>query len=271
MGRSTSQRGPCRDRRPRPATQRRQLSTLPRRVDAGGAGKRDDDASLLVGPLLRYADETCATIWVETDRPVLVDGRRRRRPSPRRRGASTATTTRSSASTTWRRARRTSTGRARRPPSGRPPDSAFPPSVIRAIDPDAPVPPRLRELPALGSARRGAPRDARRRRPRRAGRPDGGRRPRHVARRPAAASATRCTPTSPPTRSSTRLRAADRDDATPRSPTRSRTSRSTRGCTTRRGRRPPSVGCCRPSRPACCSTTTTSATTGTRRCRGGGR
>ena len=58
--------------------------------------------------------------------------------------------------------------------------------------------------------------------------------------------------------------------ATRTSSTRSRTSRSTPGSTTRRGRRPPCVGCCRRSRRGCCSTTTTCATTGTRRCRGAG-
>jgi PhoD-like phosphatase len=36
-------------------------------------GEMSHHASLLVGPLLRYADETCATIWVETDRACRVD------------------------------------------------------------------------------------------------------------------------------------------------------------------------------------------------------
>ena len=30
------------------------------------------EPTLLVGPLLRYADEQCATIWVETDRSCVV-------------------------------------------------------------------------------------------------------------------------------------------------------------------------------------------------------
>jgi hypothetical protein len=109
---------------------------------------------LLVGPLLRYADETCATIWVETDRPcdVTVD----------------IGTTRFSAPT-WsvhghhyalvrveHLAPRTAneyTVSLDGSPVWPPPDSAFPPSVIRAVDPDAAF--RL----AFGSCRRSDPLD----------------------------------------------------------------------------------------------------------------
>ena len=140
------------------------------------------------------------------DRPRVLGRRRHRRRSlhDAARGASTATTTRSSASTTSAPCTRERVrGRARRPPRVAAAGSEFPPSVIRAIDPDAPVPPRVRELPPIRPARRGALRHHRRRRPRRARRPDGAQR--RTTRGPTrcCSSATRCTPTSPPTRSST--------------------------------------------------------------------
>ena len=124
---------------------------IPTNVPAAGESGRPD---LLVGPLLRYVDETRATIWVETDRPcvveVVADGHRH-------------------AATTWgvhghhyALVRVEDLG-----PSaviaysveldGSPvwpaPDSPFPPSVIRTVDPDAPF--RL----AFGSCRRSAPFD----------------------------------------------------------------------------------------------------------------
>jgi PhoD-like phosphatase len=112
------------------------------------------DASLLVGPLLRYADETCATLWVETDRPCSVEVTV---------GADVFR------AATWsvhghhyalvvvdrlvRRAANaysvTLNGHPVWPPDG----SELPPSVIRAIDPDAPY--RL----AFGSCRRSDPLD----------------------------------------------------------------------------------------------------------------
>ncbi len=113
-----------------------------------------DRPSLLVGPLLRYADQRCATIWVETDRAcavtVAVGGDR-------------------FAARTWsvhghhyalveidKLTPRTANeytvaldGHQVWPPE----QSEFPPSVIRAIDHDAPF--RL----AFGSCRRADPLD----------------------------------------------------------------------------------------------------------------
>ena len=113
-----------------------------------------DDASLLLGPLLRYADDTCATIWVETDRACAVavavgDDRFTTRTWSLhghhyalvhidRLAPSTANeyTVDLDERRVW-------------PPA----DTSFPPSVIRAIDPDAPF--RL----AFGSCRRSDPLD----------------------------------------------------------------------------------------------------------------
>jgi hypothetical protein len=119
------------------------------------AGTRtSDDAALLVGPLLRYADQRRATIWVETDRACVVgvtvgddafDARtwsvhghhyalvRVDELTPRRANEYTVAL---DGYRVW-------------PPDG----SEFPPSVIRTIDPDAPF--RL----AFGSCRRSDPLD----------------------------------------------------------------------------------------------------------------
>ena len=113
-----------------------------------------DDASLLVGPLLRYADDTAATIWVETDRTCAVavvvgderfstrtwsvHGHHYALVRIERRAPSTASeyTVELDHRRVW-------------PPS----DTSFPPSVIRVIDPDAPF--RL----VFGSCRRSDPLD----------------------------------------------------------------------------------------------------------------
>ena len=99
------------------------------------------DASLLVGPLLRYADETCATIWVETDRAVLGRGRHRRRLVPSRHVERPRPPLRARpTSTVSPRARRTSTrsrwtattcGR-RMDPSSRPASSAPSTPMLRS-------------------------------------------------------------------------------------------------------------------------------------------
>ena len=229
---------------------------------------------LLLGPLLRYVDEQRATIWFETDRPGRVEVLVRRRVAPSRRhlDACTATTTPWSASTRCAPNSRTSTAststgrRCGRPRLG------VPAQRDPHTDPDAPF--RL----AFGSCRRsatvrpGAPRRARRRRAGRAGRADGRRARRRVARH-LLLLGDQVYADDPSDEIVARLREAHSADDAARSRgarRRSRTSRSTRGCTTRRGRRPRSAGCCRPCRAACCSTTTTCATTGTRRCRGVG-
>ena len=142
------------------------LAARPRRPVCGSAApaRLPDRCVLLpttvrrhcvLGPLLRYVDESRATIWCETDRPCEVDvltgaapppradverpraplrARARRGPAAVRRRRSTRSS--STASTVWPLA-----------------DSAFPPSVIRTPDPDAPF--RL----AFGSCRRSAPFD----------------------------------------------------------------------------------------------------------------
>jgi PhoD-like phosphatase len=112
------------------------------------------DPTLLVGPLLRYADEQCATIWVETDRScvvsVVLGADRFTAPTWSVHGHHYALV-----------------GIDRLAPCRAnvysvmlddhevwpPRDSAFPPSVIRAIDPSAPF--RL----AFGSCRRSDPLD----------------------------------------------------------------------------------------------------------------
>ena len=132
---------------------------------------------------------------------------------------------------------------------------------------------RLRKLSPLGSVRSRASGRARRRRTGSRWPSAWSRRRRRSGLSSCCCSVTRSTPTIRPTRSSlacVRRILRTRQARCRRPPRRSRTSRSTPGCTTRRGRRQRCAGCFRPCRAACSSTTTTSATTGTRPCRGVG-
>jgi PhoD-like phosphatase len=93
-------------------------------------------AELILGPLLRYVDETEATVWVETDEPCEVEILGRRDRTFRVEGHDYALV----------RLRDLEPGSAHEyevrlndqrawPPS----DSGFPPSVLRTIDPSGPV------------------------------------------------------------------------------------------------------------------------------------
>ena len=112
------------------------------------------DAALLVGPLLRYADETCATIWVETDRACSVavhigDDTFRADTWCVHDHHYALVRIDHLAPCTASEYRVALNDHAVWPPEG----SEFPPSVIRAIDPAAPF--RL----AFGSCRRSDPMD----------------------------------------------------------------------------------------------------------------
>ena len=124
-----------------------------------------------------------------------------RRTAPTR-GPSTATTTRWCGSRTWLRAssheyRCRFEGVDVWPSRGRVPAErrSAPPTLER------PFWHRLRQLPALVAVRRRTPRGARRRRPRRPGRPDGGGPATGTGPSSCSCSATRSTPTTRPTRS----------------------------------------------------------------------
>jgi hypothetical protein len=112
------------------------------------------DPTLLVGPLLRYADEHCATIWVETDRAcvvmVVVGGDRFTAPTWSVHGHHYALVgiDRLAPCTVHEYAVELDGHQVWPPPASR-----FPPSVIRTIDPSAPF--RL----AFGSCRRSDPLD----------------------------------------------------------------------------------------------------------------
>ena len=227
-----------------PFPRRAERGTLPDRCGLLDDG--DDRPELLVGPLLRYVDERRATIWVETDRAcevaVLAAGAPARRadvvgPRPPLRA---------------RRARGPPAevgdrvpGRARRPRGVAGRRIADAAERHPHAGPRRAVPALVRQLPPLGAVRRrrtstsSAPTPSSRWPARMVDRTA-----RRVARPPAAAR-----------RPGLRRRSVRRDprsaaggqpaSATRRSPTRSRTSRSTPGCTTRRGRRRPCAGCCR--------------------------
>ena len=109
-------------------------------------------AELILGPMLRYLDETQATVWVETDGALRGRGAR---PHASARSASRATTTRSSRSPDSSRARRIRTRcaldgeRALAARAG----SEFPPSAIRHDRPGAAAEDRVRLVPRRGAAR----------------------------------------------------------------------------------------------------------------------
>ena len=96
--------------------------------------------ALLLGPLLRHVGEHEATIWLETDAPASSrSGPVTRSPKTGRSG-SPATTTRSSSWPAWSRARRRPTRSCSTAALAWPlPESPFPASRIRTIDPGAPV------------------------------------------------------------------------------------------------------------------------------------
>ena len=112
------------------------------------------EATLLVGPLLRYADESCATIWVETDRACAVsvvvgDDTFRADTWSVHDHHYALVRIEHLAPCTASEYRVALNDHEVWPLE----DSGFPPSVIRAIDPDAPF--RL----AFGSCRRSDPLD----------------------------------------------------------------------------------------------------------------
>ena len=173
---------------------------------------REPRPHLVVGPLLRYVDETLRHD-LGRDRPaVLGDGRRRRR---RATGADVERARPPLRARPHRaprpvhgdavpgRAGRHDGVAARRDRRSRPASSAPSIPTLRSAWPSAAVADRIRSTTSTSTHRR--------RRAGRAGRPDGGDAARRVARHRCCCSATRCTPTSPPTRSSSGLRDAHRD------------------------------------------------------------
>ena len=214
---------------------------------------------MVLGPVLRYVDERRATIWFETERPGRVEvlvgrggdaphggdvdrprpplcagagrGPRRPRAEPRVPGP---------AQEVERVARGGLDLATEHDPHSR---SQGGPSASRSAAAGARPP-----FDAASTSRRSAPTPS-------WPWPVGWRRTSTggLARASCSCSVTRSTPTTRRTRSwpvSARPSWRRPPTGSRGAPTRSRTSRSTPGCTTRRGRRPPCAGCCRPSRPA---------------------
>ncbi len=93
-------------------------------------------ASLVLGPLLRYVDDSCATVWVETDEPCTVEVLGHRAPTFHVEGHHYALVVIGGlACGTTHPYTVTLDGEAVWPP----PDSPFPPSTIRTLDPDRPI------------------------------------------------------------------------------------------------------------------------------------
>ena len=217
------------------------------------------DDRLLLGPLLRYVDETSAAVWVETAAPAHRHRHPGRRLGERAQtfvvhdhhyalveldglepGTTEAYTVAIDGDRVW-------------PPAGSP----FPDPVIATLEAGRPAPPGVRLLPHVGLPRREGQQDPRRRRPARLGaarrRPGRGRRP--VRRRPRPGPAAR--PGALPRRPGLRRRDHRRDAGVHRVAARhragargpsSRTTRSTPTSTSSRGPTPPTGGCCRPCR-----------------------
>ena len=61
-----------------------------REEHAAMTSQENEGAVLVLGPMLRYAGETQATVWVETDRECLVEILGRRRGPSRWPGTTTA-------------------------------------------------------------------------------------------------------------------------------------------------------------------------------------